>query len=245
MQELENPWTHWLASFTLGGRALLDDALAAHRHSRTVAGIPLELVPDSDPVAVEDLIRFAGSEQPNLFPAPHVEREVQESSPGQPADNRVPGRSSSWDEVYDCAVRGDAIPPPYHDVKITDPAKLAAATQALLRYQQGQERTLPDIREVFDDRALAGMSHRPKAGLDGRGILVHACAQCHNPRLDQSLTRARFDAMNIDALTEEQRELAIARMRLPKEDRGLMPPRLFRDLSPEEIDLAVAALRRR
>lgn len=242
MQELENPWTHWHASFTLGGRVLLDDTVAAHGLEGTIAGIPGRLVSRSNPVVVEDLVRFADDVQPNVFPAPQIEHEVQESSPGQPADNSTPGTSPSWQVVYDAAVRGEAIPPPYHDVKVTDPEKLARATADLVAWREGTLASLPDIRDVFADEALAGMSHRPKPGLDGRGILVHACGQCHNPRLDQSLSRARFDAMNIDGMSREERELAVERMRLPKEDRYRMPPHLFRDLSPEEIDAAARAL---
>lgn len=242
MQELENPWTHWHATFTLGGRVLLDDTVAAHGLAGTIAGIPGRLVSRTNPVVVEDLVRFADDEQPNVFPAPQVEREVQESSPGQPANNSTPGTSASWQVVYDRAVRGEAIPPPYHDVKVTDPVKLAKATADLVAWREGSLVTLPDIRDVFADQALAGMSHRPKPGLDGRGILVHACAQCHNPRLDQSLPRARFDALNLDAMSREERVLAIERMRLPREDRRHMPPHLFRELSPEEIEAAVAAL---
>jgi hypothetical protein len=54
------------------------------------------------------------------------------------------------------------------------------------------------------------MSIRRKPGLDGRGILVHLCSQCHSPRLDQTLTRARFNVMALDAMSREERDTAIA-----------------------------------
>ena len=49
MQEPENPWTHWEAAFTLGGRALLDDTRAAHRGADTIAGVPVEIVEQTNP----------------------------------------------------------------------------------------------------------------------------------------------------------------------------------------------------
>src|SRR5207253_1657990 len=97
----------------------------------TIAGIPAHLVPQTSPVVAEDLVRFSRSAQPNVFPAPDIEREVQDNDPAQPANNDTPGVSAAWELVYDAAVRGDAIPPPYHDVKVTDREKLANATQAL------------------------------------------------------------------------------------------------------------------
>lgn len=243
IQELQTPWTHWEASFLRGGNVLLEQTVRALGTDGTVAGIPGELVRLSDPVVVEDLLRFAGSEQTNVFDAPAIEREVMESNPAQPEDNRVPGRSVTWEAIYDVAVRGDAIPPPYHDVQVTDPDKLEEMTRALIDFRTGASPLMPDLREVFAEEALAGMSHRPKPGLSGEEILVHACAQCHNERLDQSLSRARFDPKRLDDLSEADRELAIERLLLPVEDRLHMPPHLFRDLSPEELDKAVAALR--
>lgn len=241
MQEIENPWTHWPATFTLSGRILLDETVAAWGLDGVVAGIPGPMLPKTDPVVVEDLIRFTDSVQPNVFNAPLIEREVQET-PGQPVDNSTPGTSPTWELIYDAAVRGEAIPPPYHDVKVTDAAKLQAATTATKAFTAQTSNSLPDLRDVFADAALAGMSHRPKPGLDGRALLVHACAQCHNSRLDQTLTRARFDAFDLENLTPEVRGRAIERMKRPKDDRFLMPPRLFRDLSDDEIERATAAL---
>lgn len=249
MQELENPWTHWVAPFTLSGRVLLDDIVAVNPDESSIAGIPRAHLFKSDPVAVEDLVRFSASEQPNLFDAPAIEREVMESNAAQPRDNSTPGESATWQLAYDASVRGEAIPPPYHDVKVTDANKLAAMADALKRYRAGalDADALPDLREVFADHALAGMSHRAKPGLDGRALLVQACAQCHNGKLgrdaDPSVTRARFDATNLDGMTQEVKDRAIERLLLPRNDRFAMPPRLFRDLNDDEIARAIDALR--
>ncbi|MDP2342623.1 MAG: hypothetical protein Q8O67_16820 [Deltaproteobacteria bacterium] len=242
MQELENPWTHWMAPFTVGGRVIFDDYVDAHGLDEEFAGIPGRLLPRTDPVTVEDLVRFSGSEQPNVFPSPFVEREVQTGNRAQPADNSTPGVSPSWDLVYEAAVTGSAIPPPYHDVKTTDAAKLGRMSAAYHAFLSGETKELPDIRDVVDDDALAHMSVRPKPGLDGRGILVHMCGQCHNARLDQSLSRAQFDAIDLDKNTRAEKQLAIQRMLLPVKHRDHMPPHLFRELSDEEITAATKAL---
>jgi hypothetical protein len=48
----------------------------------------------------------------------------------QPMDNRIPGSSPTWQEAYERSKRGEFIPVPYHDVKVTDPDKLARMTEA-------------------------------------------------------------------------------------------------------------------
>ncbi len=242
MQELQNPWTHWFAAFTDGGAVLLDDYRSAHGVDEVYAGIPGRLVAQSNPILVEALVKRTISDQINLFPSPDIEAEVVASSPGQPDDNSVPGESASWQLLYDAAVAGEAIPPPYHDVKITDQRKLLDATAAYNDFVEGAALDV-DIRDVVDDNALRDLSFRPKAGLDGAGILLHACGQCHNSRLDPTLTRARFDATRLDVMTRDEKQRAIDRLKLDDDDPLLMPPRLFRELSDDEIQKVVRALR--
>lgn len=80
-----------------------------------------------------------------------------------------------------------------------------------------------------------------------------ACTQCHNSRLDQTISRARF---NIDlnassnlsggVLTSSERDaeiaLAINKLQLPAEDVCKMPPESFRTLDPAELDLVISYL---
>ena len=98
------------------------------------------------------------------------------------------------------------------------------------------------IRATLSDAALPAMSIRPKPGLDGRGILVHMCGRCHNSRLDQALTRARFDVEALDTMSRDEKDLAIERLRLPDTDQHKMPPVRFHELSQEERELAISAL---
>jgi hypothetical protein len=244
MQELQNPWTHWFRNNRDGGSTLLDDYHAAHG-TAGYGGIPGAQIDQSDPARLEDFLRDNGfGDQPNEFDTGSIEDEVASASPMQPAINTPPGESSTWRALYEQAVLGNMIPVPYHDVKVTDPVKLAGMTAAYTSViaQEMPKEDLPDIRDVFLEEALPEMSMRPAAGLDGRGILIHMCGQCHNGRLDQTITRARFDVMRLDAMSRAEKNLAIERLRQPKESRYLMPPRIFRSLSPAEIDLAVTEL---
>ena len=70
----------------------------------------------------------------------------------------------------------------------------------------------------------------PKSGATGKTVLVHTCAQSHNPKLDRDA--ARF--------ADRRREGGgIRRINLPASDRLHMPPALMRSL-PDAA--AIAAL---
>jgi hypothetical protein len=68
------------------------------------------------------------------------------------------------------------------------------------------------------------------------------CSQCHNSRLDQTLTRARFNVMALDAMSREERDRAIVRLQLPDSDPAKMPPLQSRSLSDAERALVIAEL---
>jgi hypothetical protein len=190
MQEIEPPWNHWLYRYTKGGFALAQDYMAA-KGDEDFVGIPSGSLMISNPGLLSSTVRQSGSTaQPNEFVSEDIEREVVESAATkgglQPYDNSIPGDSDTWDAIYARAKRGDAIPVPYHDVKVTDPAKLEAMTQAYVDYREGRlaREDLPDIREVYPDdpELLARMGFTTEPGLDGKGVLLQACAQCHNGR---------------------------------------------------------------
>ena len=254
MQELTNPWDHWFRSNT-ASNVLIADFRAAHGNTETYAGIPGNLIAGSDPRLLENLVRASGSRQVNQFNSRAIQAEVQRSSPAQPADNTVPGVSATWDGIYANAVSGQAIGVPYHDTKVTDPLSLAGLIQSYQGLRSGvlAASALPDLRAAFYTAQLRDIGFKVKAGLDGPGIVRQACTQCHNSRLDQTLSRARF---NVDlaalsnqsggVLTGADRDaeigLAINRLQLPADDVRKMPPELFRTLDPAEIDLVIGYL---
>ena len=100
-------------------------------------------------------------------------------------------------------------------------------------------------------------------------ILRLACSQCHHSDLDQSLTRAKFNALDFEKMTNLNQELdvAIARLKLGYSPARLkaeglkiqtesgtpvdmargehlltMPPRRFRQLTDAQIDALVKYL---
>jgi hypothetical protein len=251
MQEIEPPWSHWLYRYTAGGFALAEDYMAA-KGDEAFVGIPGPSLMISNPGLLSSAVRNAGSAvQPNAFVSADIEREVIESvadeGGSQPRDNSIPGDSATWNAIYARAKRGDAIPVPYHDVKVTDPHKLAAMTQAYVDYREGRlaREALPDIRDVYPDdpELLARMGFATQPGLDGEGVLRQACAQCHNSRLDQTVSRARFD-VDLDKLSRAEKDRAIERLLLPDDDPLRMPPARLRTLSDEAKDRLIDLLKR-
>jgi mono/diheme cytochrome c family protein len=246
MQELRNPWTHFFRNNNDGGRALLADFEAAHGTDQAYAGIPGPMIAASEPLALERLVRQNGfEEQPNEFQSRRIENEVADSSPTQPADNSQMGSSATWELAYEEFVKGRAIPPPYHDVKVTAPQKLAKMTAAIVAVRNGTmpREMMPDIREIFPEAAMRNLGFGVKEGSSGAEIITQACAQCHNSKLPQNISRARFD-VDLSKMSREAKDKAIARLKLDEHDPLRMPPALFRSLTPEEIERAIEELKK-
>jgi len=243
MQEIEAPFTHWFSAQTAGGRALLSDFHAAHGTAEDYGGIPAALIDKSDPSRLAAFIKQAGfGDQPNAFRSAQIESEVTQSAPGQPASNVPPGQSATWQALYDSAVAGSFIATPYHDVKVTDPDKLSHMTSAYQQFLAGTLTDLPDLRDVFLDDALRDLGFAPKLGLDGHGLLVQMCQECHNANLDPTVTRDRFLVDKLDQMSTDEKQLAIKRLQLPTSTRLRMPPMLFRTITDEERQAMIEEL---
>ncbi|MCX6129222.1 MAG: hypothetical protein NTX25_09200 [Proteobacteria bacterium] len=105
MQELTNPWTHFLRTNTAGGQELLADFQKVHGDEE-FGGIPGEQINQSDPAKLERFVRVAGNgDQPNEFPSTVI---------------AVTGRNGTWQNLYENFVSGKAIAPPYHGLKVAD-----------------------------------------------------------------------------------------------------------------------------
>lgn len=246
MQELEDPWTHWFRNDRPGGITLMQDYFRAHGTQEEYGGVPGALIQKSDGRALEDLVKGQGfADQPNGFNSKTIEAEIKASSSQQPEINTPKGRSATWDNLYARALAGEFIPPPYHDVKVTDPDKLQFATDEYKRWVGGDKsKDMPDIRRVFLDDALEELTFLPKTGISGRQVLIQTCAQCHNPSLDQSISRAKFDAMNLDSMSREEKDIAIARLKMGTANRLHMPPVFMRSLPDDARDAAIKELQK-
>ncbi len=120
----------------------------------------------------------------------------------------------------------NVIPPPYHDLRVTDPAMLAKFTKQYQDFNAGTVtvKTLEDHRNAFvasqKEMAEAGFAVDP--AMAPADIVKLACTQCHHADLDQTVSRSKF---NIDfaKMTNLNAELdvAIARVKL-----GYSPERL-------------------
>jgi hypothetical protein len=235
MQELQDSWTHWFRNDDQhpNGLQLLKDFRSAHGEDEDYAGIPSKIIQLGDGAALEDLIVGQGFQnQPNSFNSKRIEAEVKQN-----------GTSPTWQALYDAAAQGDFIPVPYFGVSAADPDKLSFATDAYQKFLSGGKASdLPDIRRIFKDDALPDMTMRPKAGATGSEILVQMCSQCHNSRLDSSISRGQFDATNLAAVSPGVKAMAASRMKLPASDIKHMPPAMFRTIPDDALKLAVDEL---
>jgi hypothetical protein len=244
MQEIEPPHTHWFSSQTAGGQALLADFHGAHGTAEDYGGIPAGLLDKSDPDLMAQFIQAAGfGDQPNVFHSAAIEAEVIKSAPHQPADNVPAGTSATWNSIFDAAVAGQFIATPYHDVKVTDPTKLAHMTTAYLAFQGGAPLT-EDIRDVFLDSGMTELGFAPTSKMDGHALLVQQCQQCHNSRLDPTISRDLFLVDQLGQMTREEKDVAIQRIQTPVDTRLTMPPPLFRSVTPEQRALMIEELRK-
>lgn len=245
MQEIKPPFTHWLSQATEGGRALLADFHGAHGTSEDYGPIPAPLIDKSDPSKMAALVTQAGfGDQPNPFDSAAIEAEVKASATMQPQINTPPGRSATWQARYDQAVSGRFIATPYHDVKVTDPGKLANLSSLYQSWMAGMLDELPDIRDLFLDAGLRDMGFAPRAGLDGRSLLTQMCQQCHNAHLDPTISRENFLVDLLDQMSRNEKDLAIQRLQAPADSRLRMPPLLFRTITEDERALMIGALRK-
>jgi hypothetical protein len=244
MQENSAPYTHFFSANTAGGAALLADYHKAHL-DENYGPIPGALIDKSDPKLLADFVAAKGyGNQPNAFPSQIIEAEVSASSPQQPANNTVPGQSPTWDALYQRSLQGEVIPPPYHDVKVTDQRTLDFMTTGYRDVVEGRvpPEWLPDIRQVFLTEALPDLSFAPAPGLDGHGLLVQVCQQCHHDGFGQDISKSHFDVTKLDSMDAAESQKAIERMNLPDDNPHKMPPIRFRRLSKGEIERITTAL---
>ena len=239
MQELQFPWIHFMFGEPAGNTYLRSDFHAAHGTKEAYGGIPANLIDLAAPPVLEGFVEGNGFiNQPNEMQTKTIMTEVLASSSAQPASNVPPGVSTTWKSQYAKSEAGQVIPVPYHDFKVTDPAKLATATAAYQAFLSGAQppSQLPDIRDTFLDSALSDLSFHAAPGLDGAGLLAQMCQQCHNSQLDQSTSRARFNVQTLaTAMSAAEKNEAIRRIKLPATDCDHMPPSRFRDLNAQEI----------
>lgn len=245
MQEFEAPHTHWFDAHTAGGASLLADFVAARGTVEDYGGIPAKMIDQSDPELMSTFIKSAGfATQPNAFPSAMDESQVNQMAPEQPAANVPMGWSAAWEVVYQAGASGNAIAAPYHDVKVTDPDRLAMMTSAYVDTRANGSPLTVDLRDVLLRSGLVDMGFEPRPGLDGKAMLAQQCGQCHNARLDPTLSRDHFLVDELDQMSRAEKDLAIERINTPTTTRLTMPPPLFRLPNDSDRAAMIAELRK-
>lgn len=250
LQETTAPYTHFFSSQTQGGQALLADFTAGHGTNENYGPVPAALISKSDGGKLATFLQAEGflNKQPNVFDSATIEAQVDSSASAQPASNRIAGTSAAWNQIFAAFQSGNAIPPPYHDVKVTDANKLANYTAAYVGVMNGSTSAaeLPDIRQIFSDdpTILAQMGLAAVPNQTASQLFVSVCQQCHNGKLDPNISRAQFDVQKLLAgtLSASEKQVAISRLQREAVDVQLMPPKRFRTLSAAEISSMVAFL---
>lgn len=162
------------------------------------------------------------------------------------------------------------IPPRSASHRLEDPLLLEQFSQQYLDLRAGRigREEFVDHRKVLTsdpvDLAHSSFGVHPDAG--PREILMAACAQCHHSDLDQSISRARFNAEDFDMMPNRNAaiETSILRLKLGYSQERLqaegikfvsntgeqvelergehiltMPPRKIRSLTDEQIDALI------
>lgn len=253
MQQAEDPWMHWFAGFSLNTGGLPTTSaelltplfLEMHGTEPSYGGVPMALFTQEPALPSGIVMRqmldiywsvkggapapltVAGQEQP--FDSIAIEADV------------AGGSTSTWDEYHAASLAGERLPPPWHHHDITDAdarAEAVASYLAVIAGEAAPDTLIPPV-ELVSDQTAAELGFRPRADASAEEILHHVCQRCHNGRLDQSLTRARFDASDPAALTAEQKASALARIMLADDEPGHMPPARFASL-PEDARTRLA-----
>jgi hypothetical protein len=256
LREFLPPWMHWLKTngvFQVG--VIGADYVAAKRLpsdsssdalTEPYAGLTVPELLDGVNILQGYVFQAARQlghpAQPLLFPSTEIGLETTQYAgpygfyPGPGLDSDELVSSSTWQTLYDAFLAGEGPAPPYHHERITDRAKLNAATQAYQSFLSGalDADDLPDISDVLpdDQHRLAEMGFAVEPDADGPELLIQACKPCHDASLDQTVSRARFAAA-IGPMPRNELELAIQRLKLPEDNPLRMPPRDARELDPD------------
>jgi len=298
MQELRNPWTHWFRDNTDGQQLIADytaawgtDGVGGVPGNLISGSDPQQLenfLRGNNMLFQEAQAANAATraQQPNEFLTATIRGELANA-----ANN---GRSPTAEMLRqrfiqrkalafqtgtttplnaDTAVPKNYIPIPFFGLKVADPTLQATFTKQIQDFKAGTVTLaqFKDTREIFpaDQQALADVGFAVAPNETPQNILALACAQCHHSGLDQSLSRAKFNAVDFTKMANLNAELdiAIARLKLGYTPERLkadgikilaadgsqvamhkgehlltMPPRRFKSLTDAQIDSVIKYL---
>jgi hypothetical protein len=239
MREYYSPWTHLFGQDVrepqnfpepTGGTLLRDYRKA--KGDEPYAGLSNDVLNNTVGISLQRMV----PQQPLVFRGSQIFGERWPWKDGQyPA---TPQRSATWDGSFAAFRRGEQLALPFYAPRASDPQKQATLTEAYQRYLTGElaAAQLPDFADIFPDdprtRAEIGLQTEP--GVTPAETLIEACGTCHNDVLDQTITRARFN-IALSKQSRAGRQQAIARIQLPRDAPGAMPPRGQRQIDPQSL----------
>ena len=122
---------------------------------------------------------------------------------------------------------GHRLPLPSYRIDITSELTRDEVAETYKAVQSGamarEEMVHPSAAIAYS--SMSEMSLVPDQSATAEQILTHMCARCHNGNLDQSLSRAKFDATNLGGLDDLQKAVIADRIQRHEDDRFQMPPR--------------------
>lgn len=243
MQQGTDPWVQWFPGISIGtgsetasSTELTPLFLEMHGDEAAYGGLPLSLFDFGTPlpsgIVMDQMIEIywsiKGGPPSGLTP---LGQEHEFDSVAIEADIAA-GTTTTWDGYFAEYLAGERLPLPFHQHDITDPDARAAAVGSYQGVMAGSEpaEEMLDPRDVVTDDTAVALGFRPRPEADAAEILHSMCQRCHNDRLDQSLSRARFNATRPDELTAEQKLAAIDRLNRAEDAPGHMPPARFATL---------------
>jgi len=235
MIEQRFPWTHFFRDAD-EGKDLISDYYSAHAVDERYAGIDGRLLRNSEPSRLEGLVENEGfMEQPEELPTNALAQYVMArwSLDTQP----------EYAALFERAQKGSGLPVPFPAARFADSARLREAALGYKSARKSKDwKSVPSLASLHSEEAAWRSGLAPAPHSDGASIVVQMCSRCHNGSLDPTLSRARFDATRLDAMSEAELALAVERMKLPESSPLKMPPPRFGSLTEEQIEMVTRDL---
>lgn len=254
MQQAVDPWLHWFPGVSIGtggetssATLLTPQFLAMHGDEAAYGGIPIAMIappaPTASGIVMNQMIEIYWSIQGGVPSSLTPLGQPQPFDSGAVEADIAAGYSDTWDGYFAQVLGGERLPVPWHHHDITDATLRDAAVASYLDVAGGADpASMLDPRAVLSAQTEVELGFRPRAQASAEEMLRSLCQRCHNPRLDQTLSRARFDASDPGALTAEQKAAAIDRLGRQPHEPGAMPPPRFASLAEDQRLLLVEFL---
>lgn len=216
---------------TRSSEVLWNQFIAMHGDDATYGGVPLDQIRES--AAGPDIETFVRAWVSSREDIPEA-LQLPAFGSGQGNDYYLDsssmerqGAESAWGAQQAQVVAGQRLPLPSYRIDITSEIARDEVVETYKAVQSGalaaEEMVHPSAAIAYS--SMSEMSLVPNQDATAEQILTHMCARCHNGNLDQSLSRAKFDATNLAGLDDLQKAVIADRIQRHDGDKFQMPPR--------------------